>query len=57
MKVLLLDVANLAYRYFHAVPPFTRPDGIQVGAVFGIAKQLLETIHSEKIDLVIAADE
>ncbi|QQR68945.1 MAG: DNA polymerase I [Alphaproteobacteria bacterium] len=38
----LLDASGFIYRAFHALPPLTRPDGTQVGAVFGFCSMLLK---------------
>ena len=43
MKTLLLiDANSIIHRSFHALPPFTGPDGAPTGAIYGIASILLK---------------
>ena len=37
----LIDGSGFIFRAFHALPPLTRPDGTQVGAVLGFINMLL----------------
>lgn len=47
MKTLLIIDANaLIHRSFHALPPFTTPQGEAIGAVYGTAKILLKTLKA-----------
>jgi DNA polymerase-1 len=42
MKTLLLiDANSIIHRSFHAIPPFTGPDGRPTGALYGISAMLL----------------
>ncbi|MBI3710722.1 MAG: DNA polymerase I [Proteobacteria bacterium] len=38
----LVDGSGFIFRAFHALPPLTRPDGTQVGAVLGFVNMLLK---------------
>ena len=52
-RVIIIDVYNVVYRLFYAVPSFTLRDGMPVNAVFGLAKTLLALIE-ERPDAIIA---
>src|SRR5271154_3738708 len=55
MKTLLLiDANSIIHRSFHALPPFTTPDGKPSGAIYGIAAILLKLWREEKPDYVAA---
>ncbi|MDP3641027.1 MAG: 5'-3' exonuclease H3TH domain-containing protein, partial [Alphaproteobacteria bacterium] len=47
----LIDGSGFIFRAFYALPPLTRPDGIQVGAVFGFTSMLMNLIETHKHDL------
>ena len=56
MKILLLIDANaLIHRFFHALPPFTSPDGRPTGALYGLASVLLKILREQKPDYIAAA--
>jgi DNA polymerase-1 len=38
--LILVDGSGYIFRAFHALPPMTRPDGVQVNAVFGFTSML-----------------
>lgn len=44
--VFLVDGSGFIFRAFHAVPPLTRSDGLQVNAVFGFTNMLLKLIQN-----------
>lgn len=55
MKTLLLiDANSIIHRSFHALPPFTTPDGRPSGAIYGIASILLKLWREEKPDYAAA---
>lgn len=55
MKTLLLiDANSIIHRSFHAIPPFTTPDGRPSGAIYGIASILLKLWREERPDYVAA---
>src|SRR5271154_1876641 len=55
MKTLLLiDANSIIHRSFHALPPFTTPEGKPSGALYGIASILLKLWRDEKPDYVAA---
>src|SRR5580704_7510874 len=55
MKTLLLiDANSIIHRSFHAIPPFTTPDGRPSGAIYGIVSILLKLWREERPDYVAA---
>lgn len=55
MKTLfLIDANSLIHRCFHALPPFTAPDGRPSGALYGLANILLRIFREEKPDYAAA---
>jgi DNA polymerase-1 len=55
MKTLLLfDANSIIHRSFHALPPFTTPDGKPSGALYGIASILLKLWREEWPDYTAA---
>jgi DNA polymerase-1 len=51
MKTLLLiDANSLIHRAFHALPPFTSPQGEPTGALYGLASILLKIKREQKPD-------
>lgn len=56
MKTLLLIDSNaLIHRFFHALPPFTGPDGQPTNALYGFAGVLLKIFKEQKPDYIAAA--
>ncbi|HEY4496874.1 MAG TPA: 5'-3' exonuclease H3TH domain-containing protein [Candidatus Paceibacterota bacterium] len=56
MKTLfLIDANSLIHRAFHALPPFTSPDGRPTGALYGISNILLKILREQKPDYIAAA--
>ncbi len=54
-KILLIDVSNLFYRAFHAIPKtLTSPEGEPVNAVYGICSALLTLIENKKPNYIFA---
>ena len=53
-KLLLIDANSIIHRSFHAIPPFTAPDGRPSGAIYGIASILLKLWREEKPDYAAA---
>jgi DNA polymerase-1 len=55
MKTLLLiDANSIIHRSFHALPPFTAPDGRPSGALYGIASILLKLWREERPEYAAA---
>ena len=56
MKTLLLIDSNaLIHRFFHALPPFTAPDGQPTNALYGVAGVLLKIYKEHQPDYIAAA--
>lgn len=52
-KILLLDIPNLFYRSFFAVPKtLTSPQGEPINAVFGVASALITLLENHRPDFV-----
>ncbi len=55
MKTLLLiDANSIIHRSFHALPPFTGPDGRPTGALYGLSAMLLTLLRTAKPDYAAA---
>jgi DNA polymerase-1 len=52
--LLLIDANSIIHRSFHALPPFTAPDGRATGALYGLASILLKLWREEKPDYAVA---
>lgn len=56
MKTLLLiDANSFIHRAFHALPPLTSPEGMPVGAIYGLSSTLLKVIREETPQYIAAA--
>jgi DNA polymerase-1 len=53
-KLLLIDANSVIHRSFHALPPFTAPDGSPTGAIYGVASILLKLWREDKPDYAVA---
>ena len=53
-RLLLIDANSIIHRSFHALPPFTTPEGKPSGAIYGIASILIKLWREEKPDYVAA---
>jgi DNA polymerase-1 len=53
-KLLLIDANSIIHRSFHAIPPFTNPEGTPSGAIYGIASILLKLWREDRPDYVAA---
>lgn len=53
-NLLLIDANSIIHRSFHALPPFTAPDGRPTGALYGIASILLKLFREERPDYAAA---
>ncbi len=53
--LLLIDANALIHRFFHALPPFTAPDGSPTNALYGISGILLKIIKERHPEYIAAA--
>lgn len=53
-KLLLIDANSIIHRSFHALPPFTTPEGKPSGAIYGIASILLKLWKDDRPDYAAA---
>jgi DNA polymerase-1 len=52
----LVDVYNLIFQVFHAIPPMTGPKGQPTNAVFGFTRDLMNLIEKHPSHMVCAMD-
>ena len=52
--ILLFDANSIIHRSFHALPPFTTPEGKPSGAIYGLASILLKLWRESRPDYVAA---
>jgi DNA polymerase-1 len=50
--VFALDLLSRAYQLFHALPEMTAPDGRPVSVIFGLTRDLLDTLEKRKPDYI-----
>lgn len=55
MRYIIIDANAIIHRAFHALPPFTAPDGSPTGAVYGFTSILIKILKDLKPDYVLAA--
>lgn len=53
--LLLIDANSLIHRAFHALPPFTAPDGTPTGALYGLSSIILKILKERRPRYVAAA--
>lgn len=53
--LFVIDANSLIHRAFHALPPFTSPDGKPTGALYGLTNILLKILKEKKPDYIVAA--
>lgn len=53
--LLLIDANSLIHRAFHALPPFTTPDGRPSGALYGLASILIKVFKERPAGYGVAA--
>lgn len=53
--LLLIDANSLIHRFFHALPPFTAPNGQPTNALYGLSGVLLKIIREQSPDYIAAA--
>ncbi len=51
-RLVLVDGSGYIFRAYHALPPLTRRDGTQVGAVYGFTTMLLRLRETYKHDML-----
>ena len=56
--ILIIDAYGIIFRCFHALPPLTNPEGIEVGALYGFMKIMmsLRKDFADATHLVVALD-
>ncbi|MBI2013446.1 MAG: 5'-3' exonuclease [Candidatus Colwellbacteria bacterium] len=54
-ELFIIDANSLIHRAFHALPPFTSPDGKPTGALYGITNILLKILRERAPEYVVAA--
>ncbi len=52
-QIYLVDGSGYIFRAFHALPPLTRPDGVQVGAVLGFTNMLIKLLREQNPDYLV----
>src|SRR3990167_1017387 len=52
-QIYLVDGSGYIFRAFHALPPLTRPDGVQVGAVLGFTTMLIKLLREKNPDYLV----
>ncbi|MBA3813139.1 MAG: DNA polymerase I [Alphaproteobacteria bacterium] len=52
-QIYLVDGSGYIFRAFHALPPLTRPDGIQIGAVLGFTNMLIKLLREKNPDYLV----
>ncbi len=52
-QIYLVDGSGYIFRAFHALPPLTRPDGVQVGAVLGFTNMLIKLLREKNPDYLV----
>jgi DNA polymerase I len=55
--VALLDTHAIIHRAYHALPPFTSPSGVPVGALYGLVAMLLKIISELRPDYIVACSD
>lgn len=53
--LLLIDASALIHRFFHALPPFTGPEGQPTNALYGLCGVLLKILKSDPPDYAVVA--
>jgi DNA polymerase I len=53
-RILLIDANSIIHRSFHALPPFTTPEGKPSGALYGLASILLKLWRETRPDYAAA---
>jgi len=52
MKTLLIDANSLIHRCFHALPPFTGPNGEPTGALYGLSNIILKIMREQNSEFI-----
>jgi DNA polymerase-1 len=52
-QIYLVDGSGYIFRAFHALPPLTRPDGVQIGAVLGFTNMLIKLLKEKSPDYLV----
>lgn len=54
-SVFVIDLLSRVYQLFHALPEMTAPDGRPVSVVFGLTRDLLDTLDKRQPDYLFCA--
>ncbi len=52
-NLLLIDANSLIHRCFHALPPFTGPNGQPTGSLYGLANILLKILREQQPEFIV----
>lgn len=52
-QIYLVDGSGYIFRAFHALPPLTRSDGLQIGAVLGFTNMLIKLLREKNPDYLV----
>jgi DNA polymerase-1 len=52
--LILIDANSLIHRCFHALPPFTGPNGIPTGSLYGLSNVLLKILREQAPNYIAA---
>jgi len=52
-QIYLVDGSGYIFRAFHALPPLTRSDGVQIGAVLGFTNMLIKLLREQNPDYLV----
>ena len=47
-KLVIFDGNAIMYRAFHALPPLTSKDGVQINALYGLVSMLINIVENLK---------
>ncbi len=53
--LVILDAHAIIHRAYHALPSFTRSDGMVTGALYGLASMIIRIVEELKPDAIVAA--
>ncbi len=51
-RLILIDGSGFIFRAYHAMPPLTNPQGVNVGAVYGFVNMVVKLLDNQQSDYV-----